>query len=186
MIKTSTCAAENIIGTASPRFLVRICFEIFLRGAKICHLGVYLLERVSSKALEVLLELLTRHLPQGMPIRDQFKVELVAGGLKLLKQVRNVGFGTSLAILEPHAVFAQFRPSHLPKFIQFRGEIGADLVKLIERAAIGCIVALNPPGKKIALKADGEIEPAPADQVPERLSDRVELPGDAEDAGLKF
>lgn len=56
---------------------------------------VCLLERVRGKGLKVLLELLTRHLPQGMPIRDQFKVQAVAGGVKLLKQVAEIGLGTS-------------------------------------------------------------------------------------------
>ena len=147
---------------------------------------MYLLERVCGKGLQVHLELLSRHLPQGMPIRDQFKVKLVAGGLKLLKQVREVGLGASLAILEPHAVFTQFCPSLLSKFIEFSGEIGPNLVEPIERAAIGCVVSLNSPSKKIALKADGEIEPAPVDQVPERFTDRIELPGDTEDPGLQF
>ena len=145
-----------------------------------------LLERVCGKGLEMLLELLSRHLPQGMPIRNQFEVKLVAGGLKLLIQVAEIGLGTSLAIFEPHPVFMQFCPSPLGKFIEFNGEIGTNLVELSERAAVRCVVSLNPPRKKIALKADGEIEPAPVDQVPERLTDRIKLPGDAEDPGLKF
>jgi hypothetical protein len=43
-----------------------------------------LFERISGKGLEVLLKLLAGHFSQRMAIRDQLKVELVAGGLELL------------------------------------------------------------------------------------------------------
>ena len=96
---------------------------------------VCLLERVFGKGLEMLLELLTRHLPQGMPIRDQLKVQAVAGGLKLLKQVTDIGLGTSLTVLDPHAVFTQFCPGLLGKFIELSAKVGTNFVELIERWA---------------------------------------------------
>jgi hypothetical protein len=41
----------------------------------------------------MLFELLARHLPQGLPIRDQFKIQPVAGELKLPKQILETRLG---------------------------------------------------------------------------------------------
>ena len=76
--------------------------------------------RLCGEGPQMLFELLARHLPQGLPIRYQFKIQPVTGELKLPKHILETRFGSSPTILEPHAEFTQFRPGFLGKLVEFR------------------------------------------------------------------